>query len=320
MIIDTRALEIETMDAVPKYLFHRDILKSNRQSDDMTKLKQDVLKSEWVKKVVDQQWNDGSWGQFHSLSSTAGLEFTTEKAMRRLYNLGLDKEDEPIKKVMAYMESFLHGQVALRDRVEKKHDWGLLTRLFAITWLLKFDPDNATAREEADKWAKVVSAGFERDSFDQGLYTEAYQSILKPEHGKFTWGIQNFYIVSLLTRLLAAEIEDRFLDYIMNSNKGIYYIYDRNLTICPDEINSLNSVRFLTAHEILSGYESYPDKGRHISSWLLENRTPSGIWDFGPKVKDGMYTPLSDSWRKRRGREVDSTFRALRLLHRIEKN
>ncbi|GAU75436.1 hypothetical protein F3D3_0022 [Fusibacter sp. 3D3] len=79
--------------------------------------------------------------------------------------LGLDKNDVPIQKALKYMALFLLGETELRDRKEKKHDWELLTRLFVSTWVRIIDSNNSIANLEAQKWAKVISAGFEGDIF-----------------------------------------------------------------------------------------------------------------------------------------------------------
>jgi len=308
-------LKDEHLDDIPKYIYHRDIIKSDTKT--LSTLKKKVLKNQWVQSVVDSQWEDGSWGRFHSLSSTVGLEVTTEKAMRRLYSLGLDKYDEPIIKVINYMESYLKGEIKLRDRVEKKHDWGILTRLFVITWLLKFDSDNNLAKSEALKWSEVVSQGFKNDFFNESSYTEAYKEILKPEEYKSIWGLQNFYIVSLLKDMLPEEVESRFLDHILSGSKGIYYIYDRYLNQYPKLYNTKTGLRFFAAHELLSGYKLYPDKASFIKEWLFKIQCENGLWDFGIKSKDGVYMPLSDNWRKKINREIDCTIRVIRILKKF---
>jgi len=305
------------MDEIPYYLYLRDIAGEDISSARMQALKESILSNDWVSKVVADQWSDGSWGRFHSLSSSSDSDFTTERAMRRLLNLGLTKDDEPIKKALNYMELYLHGEINLRDRVEKRHDWTLLTRLFVITWIRLFDKENKIANAEAQKWAQVVSEGFVGGAFNQSIYEEAYLDILKPETRKSIWGVQNFYIVALLPGLLTNNIENSFLDFIMSEEKGIYYIYDGSLKSHPKEFKTKLNSRFLTAHELLSSYSSYNAKSKDTKEWLLNNRNEDGLWDLGSKSKDGIISPLSQSWRSKANREIDCSIRVLRLLKKM---
>jgi len=59
----------------------------------------DYKNGKWAKKIIELQYDDGSWGYFHSLSNPA-LEqsITTEQALRRLEILGFTIDDKPIKK------------------------------------------------------------------------------------------------------------------------------------------------------------------------------------------------------------------------------
>ncbi|MBN2835520.1 MAG: hypothetical protein JXR48_11205 [Candidatus Delongbacteria bacterium] len=307
----------EQIDDIPHYLLLRDIFEEEVTSEKLKSLKESILESEWVGKVVAEQWDDGSWGQFHSLSTSGNLEFTTERAIRRMLNLGLDNHDAPVKKVLSYMESYLRGEIELRDRVEKKHDWGLLTRLFVATWILRIDSNSRLAIKEAEKWAKVVSAGFIEENFDELKYKEAYYEVLKPEKGKSMWGIQNFYIVALMPEILSQTVEERFIDYIMNDGKGIYYTYDGKLSSCPNVCNSKEITRFISAHKLLSRYDCYSDKAKYIKKWLLDIRMNDGLWDFGTISKDGVLFPLSKSWRKKSARMIDCSILALKLLKKF---
>jgi len=56
----------------------------------------------WAKHILGLQQEDGTWGlEFHSLSvPTKKYPLTTEQALRRLYVLGFDVNDAPIRKTV----------------------------------------------------------------------------------------------------------------------------------------------------------------------------------------------------------------------------
>jgi len=61
----------------------------------------DIYNNKWVQQIISLQHDDGSWGYFHTLSKpTTSVPMTTEQALRRLFVLGLTKDDEPIKRAL----------------------------------------------------------------------------------------------------------------------------------------------------------------------------------------------------------------------------
>lgn len=305
-------------EPIPKYRLMRDVLKLKTDNIELIDAKSEVLQTKWVKEIVNLQWDDGSWGQFHSMSQLSSSVMTTEYALRRLLILGLDKNDEPIKKVFEYMEKYLLRELDLRDYKEKKHDWDLLTRLFVSTWMLIIDPSNVLATEIAKDWAKIITYAFSKEEYDQEYYKEAYYEVHKSSKDKFMWGFQNFYVVSLLSKFLSSDTESKFLDYIISSEKGIYYIYDGSLKSPPNNYCSKQSSRYVSAFELLSNYHLISTKCKHVIKWINENSSGDGFWDMGQTVKDKIYFPLSNSWRKAINRKIDCTVRMQIILSNLK--
>ncbi len=307
------------IDPIPKYLILRDIIKLEKDNPILQNTKKEVLLSKWVLDIVNHQWNDGSFGQFHSLSQYSSSPITTEQALRRLLILGLDKEDEPIQKVLHYMERYLLGEIDLRDYKEKKHDWSLLTRLFVSTWILKIDKTNSHALKIAENWAKIVSYAFINGDFDEKSYKEAYYEVHQSDRKKYMWGLKNFYVVSILSGILSEVISSRFINYIIKSNNGIYYVYDRCLNHYPKEFKSKLTSRFIHAYEVLSDYPSVKKEFKGFVKWIKAQVLSDGFWDMGQNVKDKVQFPLSRSWRKPLYRKIDCTVRIQRILYKILK-
>lgn len=306
------------LDPIPKYLLMRDGMKLDSKSKNLIRAKEAVLQSKWVKDIVKLQWEDGSWGEFHSLSQSAKSLITTEQALRRLLVLGLDKNDEVIQKPLVYMEKYLCGELDLRDRKEKKHDWNVVTKLFVATWILIFDPSNSLAKGIAEDWAKVITHGFSGGEYNHNAYKEAYYEVHKASKEKHMLGFQSFYLVSILRGMLSSQIESKFLDYIINSEKGIYYIYEKSLIIPPSEFNSKVTSRYVDAYELLSSYTYAKTNLQYFKSWINNNVSEDGFWDMGNLVKDKIYFPLSDSWRKPINRKIDCTIKIQRILENLK--
>lgn len=270
----------------------------------------------WARQIIGWQREDGSWGDFHSLAVSGGSRITTEQALRRLEILSCTMEDECIRKAVDYMNDCLVGEKTIPDREEKVHDWSVFTSLLLATGIRRFTKDNDAANRVAEKWAEIVTAAFEGGSYDYDRYVAAYKSILRPNGGRII-GIENYYPVSLLCDCLDEKTELAFVEHILNFEKGIYYIYDRRVSVLPQEFCSRSASNYLGAVELLIRYKRAGRKLEFVADWLLDNRGENGKWDMGKTVSDKRYFPLSDDWRKDATREADCTERIEKILHGI---
>lgn len=314
------------LDPVPKYLLHciisdvnqnsfsNQLCTINQYNEDSKVLKNMMLESSKVTELSNLQWEDGSWGRFHSMDTSSKSDFTTEKALRKLLNMGLSEDDEIINNAVKYMEGHLDGVIELRDYREKKHDWDLLTELFVATWLLRIDSTNKKAIRIAEKWSEVIAKGFSKGSFCEQSYKTAYDTILKPKKGKEYWKIDNFYIVSILKGRLDHRIEYLFINHIMNNHRGIYYIYDKKLSDFPKETKGKSFVRYLNAISMILDYDTGYKHLEEIIKKLIILKDDEGFWDFGKDSKDNIALPLSENWRTEGKRKADCTILTLGLI------
>lgn len=274
--------------------------------------------SKWARQIISLQEEDGKWGYFHSLSADQSSPYTTEKALRRLEILGYTMEDECIRKAVAYMNDCLTGVKEIPDRREKLHDWNIFTSLLLAAWIRRFTQDNDAANEVAGKWAKIVTTAFENGEYNHQAYINAYYEIMgmKPGGGRLI-DFAQFYSVSVMNGCLDPRTEERMLGYIIHSQGGIYYIYEKCIMELPRKFDSRQASRYLGSIELLAEYETAKNQLQFVADWLEENRNANGKWDMGKSAKDGIYFPLSNDWRKAETREADCTERVVRLLGRI---
>ena len=270
----------------------------------------------WVQIVINQQEADGSWGSFHSLAK--GQPTTTEQALRRLRALGLSKDDEPIALALSYMRSCLSGELRPPDRREKVLNWDAFEAHMLASWIRIFDPDDVQALAVADFWATIVKAAFSSGAFNTGRYHTEYRKhipMLNP--GEQLIKLTQFYMVNLLKGRLDPKTENSFLDHIINYPTGIYYINSRAITKTPQVFASRETSYYLAALEQLVGYEGAPHKLCFAVDWIRSHQDANDQWDLGAKSNDGIYFPLSDSWRKEADRRKDCTFRINNLLRKL---
>lgn len=277
--------------------------------------------SVWAGKILSAQNSDGSWGFFHSMCSISGSKrITTEQALRRLRKLGFTKEDKVISKALSYIQKCLEGSVFIPDRREKFRDWDVFFSFIFSAWLKLFDAQTPQSEEIALKLGTVVEKAFEQKVFNIGLYLSEFEKRfgVKP-HNERNFDFVSFYQVVLLKDILTRQTEQLMLKYILNKDDGIYYIYNKKLSLLPAEFKSLQTVRYLDAVELIAEYRYSSSCLAFVSDWLKHNVQEDGSWDLGAKAKDNINFPISDSWRSSDSRKKDCTTRVNRLMCMIQK-
>lgn len=279
----------------------------------------DYRNSKWASEIIGLQKDDGSWGYFHTLSNPSKRNpITTEQAIRRLEILGYTINDEPIIKAVSHMQDCLTGKKEIPDRREKLHNWDIFTAIMLSTWIRRFTKNDYNANNVAKKWTEIISCAFEKGVYDNNRYVETYKKVyrLLPRGGRLL-DLATFYQISLITGTLDDKIALALMNYILQHQTGIYYIYDKQLSILPQIFKSKEASRYIAAIELLAEYR-IPRKFTFVLEWLNNNKESEGYWDMGSTVKDGVRFPLSDSWRKKELRVKDCTYRISKLIENIE--
>nr|WP_300809307.1 hypothetical protein [uncultured Acetatifactor sp.] len=279
----------------------------------------DYRSGKWAKEILDSRNEEGMWGNFHTLAQPVrNKAITTEQAIRRLRILGFTKEDEAVQAVLERMCLCVSGEKKIDDYYEKKHDWPLFEKLMLSAWIRLFEPENEIALNVARQWAYIAERAFRSGRYDREDDMEAFgQQFGRKPKSSFETGFGMFYHVVLLQGVLTTETENRLLDYYISRPDGIYYVYDKALSILPEEFASKKTSYYLAAIEALSGYPQARGNLGFVAEWIDSNKDRSGRWDLGPGAKDGVYFPLSDSWRKPECRIADCTERINGILQKI---
>lgn len=281
----------------------------------------DYKAGKWAKQILDSRDDEGMWGTFHTLSQSVGNRvITTEQAIRRLRILGFTKEDEPIRLVLDRMCLCVSGRKKIDHYYEKTHDWALFEKLMLSAWIRIFEPENEIAVDVARQWGRIAQKAFNSGKYNRDDDIAAFTSQFgrKPKSG-FETGFGMFYHAALLKGILPPATESLLLDYYLSRSGGIYYIYDKCLNVLPEVFASKKTSWYLAAIELLAGYGQAQEKLGFVVEWLDSKKDENGQWDLGAAVKDGVYFPLSDSWRKRDYRIADCTERITNLLRQIVK-
>ena len=292
--------------AIVRLRILRDVLHLSPGCADLENALNQVMSHPWVKELAREQIPDGSWGRFHSMDSTIQSRFpTTETAVRRALALGLDNRTPILKRATEYMQSILAGKAAWSDRVEKSKGWPIAVKAITAATLAQIDPEHPATLPAWEYWTEIANRSFPHGSYDPSAEWNAHKD--RRSLGFRYMGSR--YVLTVLgahSTSLPASLDHQIVDWVWNNPAGIGYL-GANL----QHPEPFHIFQWLESLEIMSRFQSWGTVAGRAYSWLLNQRSDKGLWDFGTKVSKSTYFPLSDDWRRARNRSMDHSTRVL---------
>ena len=290
-------------DPVPRYLILRDLLRRSPDEPGMQEAGQALSQSHWIRELENAQLPDGTWGRFHTQDTRIKTPFpTTEFAIRRALALGLDRRSPMLQKTMDFLSAHLRNEAEWSDPPEKHDHPGVFStniRSISAGMLALIDPDHPAIVPLWERWAEIVSAAFEGDSYDPDAELARHQ-VLTGIPSRRLFAFHAYYpllILSATRRRLPIEIERKLLAYVFHRPEGIYYVYSKPLDEYP-RIEEKGFIAWLHAQEILSRFALWKEIAPGILNWIWSQRSDTGLWELGQGAYRSFAFPLSESWRR----------------------
>lgn len=256
-----------------------------------------------IKYLESIQNSNGDFGSFHSMSSNSSI--TTEKALRRFLFLGLDINYPIVKRCLDYVKRCLYKEIYIPDRREKVINWDVFEELMFSSWLNIFNVKDEKLTSTKMQWKRVIENSVVDNKFNYDEYKKQYRSTFG-SLGKREISPSNFYMVTLLKGVLTPDISNTYFKYIME--KGIYYIYDKNLYEVPACFDSFKTINYLIAIKLIASFAESSDDLNFIKNWLYKNMSSEGKWIMMKVKPDGVIFPRSENWRKKENKLADINF------------
>jgi hypothetical protein len=310
-------------DPVPRFRLLRDVLHLDPVSADYRKAQNALQESKWIALLQNTQQPDGTWGRFHTQDTKIKQPFaTTEAAIRAALDSGLDRYSPILQKTQKALEDYVVGKTCWPDPPEK-HDnplaWFVWVRHYSAAVLSQIDPHHPLLEEFWNTWAEAVTASFRSGSYDRQREIKALNELLNcrmknpvPFHVMYP-----LLILSATDNRLPGDLERQLLDYVLRSPRGIYYMYDKTLSL-PLPILSKHFWSWTQAHRLLSRFRLWRELAEEVLSWIWDQRNAAGFWDLGSQISRKPYSsfPLSESWKRAENRLIDCSVEMLTLLAR----
>jgi len=296
--------------AVPARLkILRDVLGAGSDHPERLKLEKDILSNTHVRILEEEQRADGGWGAFHSRSTTARQTTpSTEAAVERALNLGLDRTSRILARAEAYLLSLLEGKTPFPDYHEKNVRWPIGMRLFTASTLALIHPEHPVLDQDRALWAEIVRRAFQSGTYCEEDELAAHADLTVPSVKGSYLIINNRYTLNIVGSkpgLLPPAVEEAYINWLWSLDDGIGYL-EIPLSKEPplDKPGPLD--RWFTSMEwLVRLFPASASLAEPWIVWLWNQRKPGGWWDFGSRAASSTSLPYADNWRRKGEREKD---------------
>ena len=295
----------------------RDVLGQEFHPGQIRNLSKALDQSRHVRLLVEEQRTDGGWGAFHSRCTTSRQKIaSTEIAVERAINLGLDGEHPILRKAKNYILSIMRARVPFPDRHERNDRWPTGMRMILASTLSMIDPLHEELEGDRSLWQEIAIRTFQSGMYSQEDEIQAHAALTGATVAGSYLTINNRYALNILGSkpdLLPADIEHGLLNWLWNHDRGIRYLEVPLVHNPPlGKANPLD--RWFTSLEMILRLfqRSVQYAEKHIR-WIWERRDDQGLWEFGPRSASSTFFPLAENWRRRISRKLDWSARVLLL-------
>lgn len=265
--------------------------------------------------LIEEQPKNGECERFHSMDSGSRARIrTTEQGVARALSLGPTSRDPVLRRPVVYLEKLLRGETGFPDPAEKNDRWPAGCELFVASTLADIEPGNALLGTTYTRWIEIAERTFASGRYNEDDELAAHVSLTGASTMRDSYLVlSNKYAVGLLGHVQArlTEATEPLLVGWLLSLPGLRYIG----IPASRALKSLHGGAvggWIHTHLILSRFPSWP---RLATSQMVELAAlcdEEGLWDLGP----GSRLQISESWRRRLNRKIDSSVCALLLLKR----
>lgn len=303
-------------DPIPEFILLKEFKGLSPNSREYQNAYDRVCNHPFVKNIEKEQKERGFWPPFHSY---------TEHIIKRCLSFGLEKDHHCLKKVSDYIKKVLNCEESW-DQFEKQDNirwWPeMFVPLVSAAMLSLIEPDNEILDFHRHRWANFAQIAFLKGCYDQEAESKSQHDYFgfKTKRTIPAFGYYNLILLAPIDNVnYINDVTDQALvDCSLNLTEGIYYVYNCKLSdFVPIETKRKDSrdfchwLRALSLVSQFKGWDKYQDK---YNKWILNQRNGEGFWELSNKPNRFDF-PLSDSWRNKKNRIIDSTIMVLRFFN-----
>lgn len=329
--LGNRLLDMEP-GVVQKYKILKDIISIDRNSSEFIEARKAFYESEQYLELEAAREIHGMWGQYHTEKTNVKRVFkTTEVAMQRCQSLGLDKDDMIIKELLKSIEGMITGEVKWPDSIEVTNVWMDIGFRWSLAGgIAKFDRFNTILDKPWNIFAELISKSFKSGEFNQQDHDDSFIKLAVNELSKaqvkrlskiqFIGQKYCPIIVGATSNKLSYEIEKKYINWLIENPKGIYYVSNRPYENMP-ELFGREFMAYMRVHSLLAPFSAWKEEYREEVLDNMRNAVDEdGLWYPGRGTKS-LYGlkgyemhQLADNWRKPVAAKIDFSIFILNFI------
>ena len=317
-----RLLDMEP-SVVQKYRILKDFIGIDRNSSEFIKARKALYESEQYLELEAARESHGMWGQYHTEKTKIKRVFkTTEVAMKRCQSLGLDIEDQIIKKLLESIVGMLTGEIQYPDNKEVTNVWmDTGFRWPLVSGIARLDRFNPILDKPWSIMAELVMGSFKSGRFRQQDHDDTFMKLVVNELtnaqkkrlstiqfiGTGGWPL----VVGATNNKLPYNVEKTYINWLINKPEGIYGRSPHPYKRIP-AISERDFMGYMRVQSLLAPFRAWKEGyGEEVLDNLGLAAGLDGLWypDRGAKslyiLKSYEMHQLADNWRNPIAAKID---------------
>ena len=184
-------------------------------------------KERLLKKLLDEQQQDGSFGRFHTMNSKVKQKIsTTQAAAWLMYENAFTRNDDICNKTCLYMERLLND-LSLWPDVWEKNKWckpGV--PLFIVSSLALFGSEDKKYKEICNVWIDLLVSTFETGEYSKDNVDAAAKDLLGVEIDGSYIGLHclnNLALYACNVDTISLDVQKAYIKWLHNYDGMIGY-------------------------------------------------------------------------------------------------
>jgi hypothetical protein len=202
----------------------------------------------------------------------------------------------------------MSGKKEFPDRHERNDRWKTGMQLFLASTLSLIHTSHPVLDPDRELWLEITKRTFQNGAYSPKNENHAHKELTGATVIDSYLVLNNKYQLNILGSkpgLLGRDMERALLGWPWQLPEGIGYL-NQPLSLLPPDRRAGHFYRWLTSLEMLARlFPAWVQFAKNALEWIWDQKNNNGYWDFGPRLQQLGYLPLSSTWRHKRNRIFD---------------
>ncbi len=298
-----------------KYKVLFSLLDFSYESDALSALRNDYLKSDIVEEMYQTQSADGSWGKLRSKDYSVKAKIpTSSTGISRCLYIGLTIEDRDILfMAREYLFSLLNGTGS--EKLYEKNERALPWQSAEICNLIEaISPDCEECDEVYDQWLYIAKRAYESGEYSYEADRDAQHEVFLTKEARLV-PMQSALLLKRRQNI-SSDLENAMLRHLGGHAAINGHFWEKTPSKLPENFKNDKMRRWFHTLNYINQFKGSALYLKDATEWLLDQANSDGLWDWGTQTKDpwGYFGYFSCNRKYNHNRIVDCTIEILSYL------